>query len=138
MLTYTPSLDNVGTYLSLYWLLTQVDGKCGKRLVAISSSPVISALPMISGVRVKELSFGTYSEQGKYFGGYVGASLFSWYLEKIDGTIVLIKGATSLTYKVNEADCYCHLLFEFTPVRSDSLVGDLLLYTNRHYSPRAS
>uniref|UniRef100_A0A9I9CGQ4 Uncharacterized protein n=1 Tax=Cucumis melo TaxID=3656 RepID=A0A9I9CGQ4_CUCME len=60
---------------------------------------------MISGVRVKELSFGTYSEQGKYFGGYVGASLFSWYLEKIDGTIVLIKGATSLTYKVNEADC---------------------------------
>lgn len=39
--TYTPSLDDVGTYLSLYWVPTRVDGKCGKPLFAISSSPVI-------------------------------------------------------------------------------------------------
>ncbi|KAE8647759.1 187-kDa microtubule-associated protein AIR9 [Cucumis sativus] len=126
-LTYTPSLDDVGTYLSLYWLPTRVDGKCGKPLVAISSSPVIPALPVVSGVCVKELSFGIYSGEGKYFGGYEGASLYSWYQEKNDGTIVLIKGATSMTYKVTEAEYNCRLIFGYTPVRSDSIVGELVL-----------
>lgn len=127
MLTYTPSLDDVGAYLSLYWLPTRVDGKCGKPLVAISSSPVIPALPVVSGVCVKELSFGIYSGEGKYFGGYEGSSLFSWYQETNDGTIVLIKGATSMTYKVTEADYNCRLIFGYTPVRSDSIVGELVL-----------
>lgn len=66
---------------------------------------------MVSAVRVKELSFGIYSGEGKYFGGYEGLSLFSWYQETNDGTIILIKGATSMTYEVTEADYNCRLLF---------------------------
>ncbi|XP_023003645.1 187-kDa microtubule-associated protein AIR9 [Cucurbita maxima] len=126
-LTYAPSLDDVGTYLSLYWLPECVDGKCGKPLVAISSSPVTPALPVVSGVCVKELSFGIYSGEGKYFGGHEGSSLFSWYQETNDGTIILIKGATSRAYEVTEADYNCRLLFGYTPVRSDSVVGELVL-----------
>lgn len=38
--TYTPSLEDVGSYLALYWLPTCADGKCGKPLVTISDSPV--------------------------------------------------------------------------------------------------
>ncbi|XP_022146546.1 187-kDa microtubule-associated protein AIR9 [Momordica charantia] len=126
-LTYIPSLDDVGSYLALHWLPTRVDGQCGKPLVAVSSSPVIPALPVVSAVRVKELSFGIYSGEGKYFGGYEGLSLFSWYQETNDGTIILIKGATSMTYEVTEADYNCRLLFGYTPVRSDSIVGELVL-----------
>jgi hypothetical protein len=37
---YTPSIEDVGAYLALYWLPTRADGKCGKPLVSISNSPV--------------------------------------------------------------------------------------------------
>lgn len=39
--THTPSLEDVGAYLALYWLPTREDGRCGKPLIAISDSPVI-------------------------------------------------------------------------------------------------
>ncbi|KDP34944.1 hypothetical protein JCGZ_09232 [Jatropha curcas] len=126
-LSYTPSLEDVGSYLALYWLPTRADGKCGKPLVAISNSPVDPALPVVANVQVKELSSSVYSGEGKYFGGYEGSSLFSWYRETSDGTIILINGASSRTYEVTEEDYNCRLLFGYTPVRSDSVVGDLKL-----------
>ncbi|XP_050287911.1 187-kDa microtubule-associated protein AIR9 isoform X2 [Quercus robur] len=126
-LTYTPSLEDVGSYLALYWLPTRADGKCGKPLVAISNSPVDPALPVVSNVRVKELSSGVYSGEGEYFGGYEGSSLFSWYRETNEGTIILINDASSSTYEVTDSDYTCRLLFGYTPVRSDSVVGELRL-----------
>ncbi|XP_059666134.1 187-kDa microtubule-associated protein AIR9 isoform X2 [Cornus florida] len=126
-LTYTPSLEDVGAYLALHWLPTRADGKCGKPLVSICNSPVTAALPVVSNVRVKELSSSTYFGEGKYFGGYEGSSLFSWYRETSDGTIILINGANSRTYDVTDSDYNCRLLFGYTPVRSDSVVGELRL-----------
>ncbi|ONI11137.1 hypothetical protein PRUPE_4G089200 [Prunus persica] len=126
-LTYTPVLEDVGAYLALYWLPTRSDGKCGKALVAICNFPVAPALPVVSNVRVKELSLGVYAGEGEYFGGYEGSSLFSWYRETNEGTIVLISGANSNTYEVTDADYNCRLLFGYTPVRSDSVVGELRL-----------
>ncbi|KAE7996085.1 hypothetical protein FH972_000834 [Carpinus fangiana] len=126
-LSYTPSLEDVGAYLALYWLPTRADGKCGKPLVAVSNSPVAPALPVVSNVCVRELSSGTYSGEGEYFGGYEGSSLFSWYRETNEGTIILINGANSSTYEVTDSDYNCHLLFGYTPVRSDSVVGELRL-----------
>ncbi|KAF2317884.1 hypothetical protein GH714_041204 [Hevea brasiliensis] len=73
--TYTPSLEDVGSYLALYWLPTRADGKCGKPLVAISNSPVNPALPVVSFVQVKELHSGVYSGEGKllwFFSSVVG------------------------------------------------------------------
>lgn len=126
-LTYTPSLEDVGSYLALCWLPTRADGKCGKPLVAISNSPVVPALPVVSNVRVKELSAGVYSGEGEYFGGYEESSLFSWYRETNEGTIILINDASSSTYEVTDSDYTCRLLFGYTPVRSDSVVGELRL-----------
>lgn len=37
---YTPSLDDVGAYLVLYWIPTRVDGRSGKPVVSITNSPV--------------------------------------------------------------------------------------------------
>ncbi|XP_065846855.1 187-kDa microtubule-associated protein AIR9 [Euphorbia lathyris] len=125
--TYSPSLEDVGSYLALYWLPLRSDGNCGKPLVAFSNSPVSPALPVVSNVQVKELSSGIYSGEGKYFGGYEGSSLFSWYREAIEGTIVLIDGANSQIYEVTDADYNCRLLFGYTPVRLDSVVGELKL-----------
>lgn len=71
----------------------------------------VAALPVVSNVQVKELHPGVYSGEGKYFGGYEGASLFSWYRETSDGTIILINGANSTTYEVTDADYNCRLLF---------------------------
>ncbi|XP_028090834.1 187-kDa microtubule-associated protein AIR9 [Camellia sinensis] len=123
-LTYTPSLEDIGAYLALYWLPTRADGKCGKPLVSICNSSVTPALPVVSNVHVKELSSGTYFGEGEYFGGYEGPSLFSWYRETNEGTIILINGANSRTYQVTDSDYNCRLLFGYMPVRSDSVVGE--------------
>ncbi|XP_057433687.1 187-kDa microtubule-associated protein AIR9 isoform X2 [Lotus japonicus] len=125
--TYKPSLKDVGTYLALYWVPTRADNKCGEPLVAICSNPVSPAPPIVSNVRVKALSSGIYSGQGEYFGGYEGESLFSWYRENNEGTIELINGANSKTYAVTDSDYSFRLLFGYTPVRSDSVVGELRL-----------
>ncbi|KAK2991032.1 hypothetical protein RJ640_018027 [Escallonia rubra] len=71
----------------------------------------VDAPPIVSHVHVRELSLSTYSGEGDYFGGYEGSSLFSWYRESLDGTIVLINGANSRTYEVTDADYNCRLLF---------------------------
>ncbi|CAK7350156.1 unnamed protein product [Dovyalis caffra] len=126
-LEYTPSIEDVGAYLALYWLPTRADGKCGKPLVTISNSLVDPALPVVSNVHVKELSLGVYAGEGKYFGGHEGLSVYSWYRETNEGTIILITGANSRTYEVIDSDYNCRLLFGYTPVRSDSVVGDLKL-----------
>ncbi|XXG74688.1 hypothetical protein AAC387_Pa07g3344 [Persea americana] len=125
--TYMPSLEDVGAYLVLYWVPTRSDGKVGKPLVRISDNPVMPALPVVSSVCIKELSSGVYSGKGRYYGGYQGSSLFSWYRETNEGTIVLINGANSTTYEVTDADYNCRLLFGYTPIRSDALVGELKL-----------
>ncbi|KAJ4976364.1 hypothetical protein NE237_001470 [Protea cynaroides] len=126
-LEYIPSLEDVGVYLALYWVPTRSDGICGKPLITISNNPVIPAPPVVSNVTVEEVSSGVYSGEGEYYGGYEGTSLFSWYRETSDGTIVLINEASTSTYDVTEADFNCHLLFGYTPVRSDSVVGELIL-----------
>ncbi|CAN6683756.1 unnamed protein product [Malus baccata var. baccata] len=126
-LTYTPVLEDVGAYLALHWVPTRSDGKCGQALIAICNFPVAPALPVVSNVRAKELSQSVYSGEGEYFGGYEGSSLFSWYRETNEGTIVLINGANTNTYEVTDADYNCRLLFGYTPVRSDSVVGELKL-----------
>ncbi|GMI70655.1 AUXIN-INDUCED IN ROOT CULTURES 9 [Hibiscus trionum] len=124
---YTPSLEDVGAYLVLHWIPTRVDGKAGKPLVVISNSPVIPAPPVVSSVYVKKLDSGIYSGEGEYSGGYEGSSLFSWYRETNDGTIILINGANTKAYEVTDADYNSRLLFGYTPVRSDSVVGELRL-----------
>ncbi|OIV97294.1 hypothetical protein TanjilG_07046 [Lupinus angustifolius] len=126
-LTYKPSLKDVGAYLALYWVPTRADSKCGEPIIAISSTPVSPAPPVVSNVDVKELSLGLYNGEGEYFGGYEGESLFSWYRENNEGTIELINGANSKTYKVSDSDYNYRLLFGYTPVRSDSVIGELRL-----------
>lgn len=71
----------------------------------------MTALPIVSNVHVNKLSSSTYIGEGDYFGGYEGASLFSWYRETDDGKIVLITGATSKTYEVSDEDYNCRVLF---------------------------
>ncbi|KAL3522822.1 hypothetical protein ACH5RR_015656 [Cinchona calisaya] len=126
-LLYIPSIEDVGAYLALYWLPTRADGKVGKPLVSICDAPVSPALPVVSNVRVKEVSAGIYLGEGEYFGGYEGLSLFSWYRETDEGTITLINGANSKTYEVTDEDYNSCLLFGYTPIRSDSVVGELRL-----------
>ncbi|KAL1555754.1 187-kDa microtubule-associated protein air9 [Salvia divinorum] len=126
-LTYTPSLEDVGSYLALYWLPTRSDGRCGVPLVTVSESPVIPELPIVSDVHVKKLTSSTYVGEGEYFGGYEGMSLFSWYRESESESMVLIAGANSRTYEVSDEDYNCRLLFGYMPVRSDLVVGELRL-----------
>lgn len=71
----------------------------------------MAALPVVSNVHVKELSLGTYSGDGEYFGGHEGSSVFSWYRETNEGTIILINGANLSTYEVTDSDYNCRLLF---------------------------
>ncbi|KAF5201030.1 Microtubule-associated air9-like protein, partial [Thalictrum thalictroides] len=84
-------------------------------------------LPVVSNVHVEELSSGIYIGVGEYYGGYEGSSLFSWYRETNEGNIVLINEANSTKYEVGDSDYNSRLLFGYTPVRSDSVVGELRL-----------
>ncbi|WOL15331.1 microtubule-associated protein [Canna indica] len=126
-LAYTPSLEDVDSYLALYWVPTRVDGKVGDPIVAFSSDPVMAAAPSVSEVCIREFSSGVYAGEGRYYGGYEGSSLYSWYRETKEGNIVLISGVNSSTYEVTDSDYTCRLLFGYTPVRSDSVVGELKL-----------
>lgn len=42
--TYTPSLEDVDSYLALYWVPTRADGKLGDPVVAFSSHPVMAGI----------------------------------------------------------------------------------------------
>ncbi|KAJ6832033.1 187-kDa microtubule-associated protein AIR9 [Iris pallida] len=126
-LMYTPSLNDVGSYLALHWVPMRADGKVGAPLVAISDDPVMAAEPIVSDVCLRDMGSGVYAGEGKYYGGYEGASMYSWYRENTEGSIVLISGATSATYEVTDSDYNSRLLFGYTPVRSDSVVGQLKL-----------
>lgn len=126
-LTYTPCLDDVGSCLALYWVPIREGGKRGKPLISVCDNPVAPAHPVVTNVRVKALNLSTYCGEGRYFGGHEGSSLFSWYRETADGTITVIDGANSCTYEVTDSDYNCRLLFGYTPVRSDSVVGELKL-----------
>nr|GEZ61612.1 187-kDa microtubule-associated protein AIR9 isoform X1 [Tanacetum cinerariifolium] len=44
-LTYTPSLEDVGAYLALYWILNRADGKSRKPMVSICNNPMIPGTP---------------------------------------------------------------------------------------------
>ena len=70
-----------------------------------------TALPVVSDVCLKEIGSGIYAGEGKYYGGYEGSSMYSWYRETDEGTIILISGATSTTYQVTDSDYNCRLLF---------------------------
>ncbi|XP_071715705.1 187-kDa microtubule-associated protein AIR9 [Rutidosis leptorrhynchoides] len=124
-LTYTPLLVDVGSYLALFWVPTRADGKSGEPLVSVCNNPVSPGFPVVSKVSVKALSLSSYSGYGEYFGGYEGSSIYSWYRETSEGATVLIDGASSKTYEVTDSDYNCRLLFGYTPVRSDSVVGEL-------------
>ncbi|WMV15560.1 hypothetical protein MTR67_008945 [Solanum verrucosum] len=131
-ISYTPSLEDVGAYLSLYWLPIRIDGKSGNPLASVCESPVSPASPVVSNVHAKELSSSSYLGEGEYFGGHEGTSLFSWYRETDEGTITLINGACSKTYEVVDEDYNCRLLFGYTPVRSDSIIGEHQLSEPTH------
>ncbi|KAJ6813130.1 187-kDa microtubule-associated protein AIR9 [Iris pallida] len=126
-LMYTPSLDDVGSYLSLHWVPMRADGKAGEPLIAISDDPVMAANPVVSDVCLKDIGSGVYAGEGKYYGGHEGSSMYSWHRETEEGSIILISGATSTAYKVTDSDYNCRLLFGYTPVSSNSVVGELKL-----------
>ncbi|PHT37497.1 hypothetical protein CQW23_21070 [Capsicum baccatum] len=131
-LTYKPSLEDVGAYLALYWLPIRIDGKSGNPIASVCESPVSPAFPVVSNVHAKELSSSIYLGEGEYFGGHEGSSLFSWYRETDGETITLIDGACSKTYQVVDDDYNCRLLFGYSPVRSDSVIGELRLSVPTH------
>ncbi|KAF8714070.1 hypothetical protein HU200_028066 [Digitaria exilis] len=123
-LKYKVSLDDVGSYLVLYWVPTRCDGKTGYPMMAITDDPVMAAFPSVSDVHLEQKSADVYCGLGIYYGGYEGSSLYRWYRESSDGTRTCIDGADSVTYEVRDADYNCRLLFGYTPVRSDGINGE--------------
>ncbi|KAG2639914.1 hypothetical protein PVAP13_2KG050900 [Panicum virgatum] len=123
-LKYKLSLDDVGSYLVLYWVPTRYDGKTGDPVMAITDDPVMAAFPSVSDVHLEQKNSDIYCGLGIYYGGYEGSSLYRWYRESSDGTRIHIDGADSVTYEVMDADYSCRLLFGYTPVRSDGITGE--------------
>ncbi|KAH9288233.1 hypothetical protein KI387_032350, partial [Taxus chinensis] len=124
---YIPKLEDVGAYLAVRWVPSRKDGRLGRALVARSRLPVAPAPPAVCNVRIEESSSGVYVGEGKYYGGLEGNSQFSWYRETEDGTMSQIRGAKSKCYEVTDDDYTCRLLFGYTPVRSDGVMGELCL-----------
>ncbi|KAL2643139.1 hypothetical protein R1flu_010726 [Riccia fluitans] len=126
-MTYTPELADVGKYLLLRWVPVRSDGLRGQPLLACSRGPVMPARPAVYNVELREVSLGMFVGEGEYYGGYEGQSKLSWYRQTAEGYQTLIQGATSKTYVVCDDDYTAQILFGYTPVRSDGVVGDLVL-----------
>ncbi|GJN10288.1 hypothetical protein PR202_ga28369 [Eleusine coracana subsp. coracana] len=123
-LKYKPSLDDVGSYLIFVWVPTRCDGKTGNPSMTITDAPVMGAFPSVSDVHLEQKSSDVYCGVGIYYGGYEGSSLYRWYRESNDGTRLHIDGANSETHEVTDADYSFRLVFGYTPVRSDGIVGE--------------
>ncbi|KAG0500755.1 hypothetical protein HPP92_000827 [Vanilla planifolia] len=125
--SYTPTIEDVDSYLVLRWVPTRDDGHQGSYVVAVSTNPVMAEHPIVTNVRIKDMGTGTFVGGGLYYGGYEGSSMYSWYRQTTEGTNLLIPGATSINYKATDHDYNCRLVFGYTPVRSDSIVGELVM-----------
>ncbi|KAH7286153.1 hypothetical protein KP509_33G060400 [Ceratopteris richardii] len=125
--TYTPSIDDVGMYMALRWTPIRSDGRIGKPIIACSDDPVAPAYPRVTNVKIKRIGAQKLLGQGDYSGGSEGKSMLSWFRESIDGTPVLIEGAISEVYTIIEEDYMHKLVFEYTPVREDGVVGERVL-----------
>ncbi|XP_024515548.1 187-kDa microtubule-associated protein AIR9 [Selaginella moellendorffii] len=126
-LSYTPELEDVDAYLVLEWTPVRQDGKQGKPVIAYSKQPVIPAEPSVRDVTLKEVSLDMFVGDAYYHGGREGESQLSWYRESANGTTTLIEGATSKTYVASEEDYTYRIIFGYTPVRDDGVVGDLVV-----------
>ncbi|CAM6096301.1 unnamed protein product [Calypogeia fissa] len=126
-LVYTPALGDVGKYLVLRWIPVRSDGRRGTPWVACSRMPVTPANPAVYNVHLKEVSHGVFVGEGEYYGGYEGHSKMSWFRQTAEGYQILISGATSKTYVVTDDDYTAQIVFGYTPVRSDGVVGELAL-----------
>ena len=124
---YTPKLDDVGSYLVLHWVPVRDDGKRGTPLVGYSNLPVAPALPVVRNVSVREVSAGMFVGEGEYYGGLEGDSRMCWYRQTTGGLRTLIADAHSKTYVVNDDDYTCSVVFGYTPVRNDGIMGELVL-----------
>jgi hypothetical protein len=68
-----------------------------------------------------------FSWGGEYYGGLEGESQFCWYRQTTGGLRTVIAGAAFNTYIVGDDDYTCSLVFGYTLVRSDGVVGELVL-----------
>nr|CAB3455681.1 unnamed protein product [Digitaria exilis] len=66
-LKYKVSLDDVGSYLVLYWVPRRCDGKTGDPMMAITDDPVMAAFPSVSDVHLEQKSADVYCEIGRMY-----------------------------------------------------------------------
>ncbi|KAG0500753.1 hypothetical protein HPP92_000825 [Vanilla planifolia] len=123
----SPTIEDVDSYLVLRWVPTVMMGTKVHMLSQISTNPVMAEHPIVANVRIKDMGTGTFVGEGLYYGGYEGSSMYSWYRQTTEGTNLLIPGATSINYKATDHDYNCRLVLGYTPVRSDSIVGELVM-----------
>ena len=65
--TYTPTLEDVGAYLALYWVPTRADGEHGEPLITSSSNPVSAGISQSNiSYRVAPLA-NSYLVATKYY-----------------------------------------------------------------------
>ncbi|KAL0363622.1 UNVERIFIED_CONTAM: microtubule-associated protein AIR9 [Sesamum calycinum] len=125
-ITYTPSVEDVGTYLALYWVPTRSDGKCGKPLVSICESPVIPGVPRMDKLEIEGRGFHTnlYAVRGVYSGGKEGKSRIQWLRSMVGSPdLISIPGETGRMYEANVDDVGYRLVAIYTPVRDDGVEG---------------
>ncbi|KAI5064749.1 hypothetical protein GOP47_0019444 [Adiantum capillus-veneris] len=124
---YIPQLADVGSYLALLWIPVRKDGKRGKPCLACSSQKVVPAVPIMKNVTIKRLSHNTFIGDGNYYGGFEGESQKRWYRQAPDGVMMPIVGAVSNMYTLTDEDYTYSLVFGYTPIRQDGVVGELVL-----------
>ncbi|KAJ0081734.1 hypothetical protein Patl1_11265 [Pistacia atlantica] len=146
-LTYTPSLEDVGAYLALYWLPTREDGRSGNPLVAISDSPVtpekrssnsfqcscersylrvyiLERVNILVDMRGQASLAGTEKVMKGLFVSLMGLALE---LMKLQIQIIIIVYCSGICLIVDCDFVAFTLMNMYTPVRSDSVVGELKL-----------
>eukprot|EP00762_Andalucia_godoyi_P004603 ANDGO_05123.mRNA.1 187-kDa microtubule-associated protein AIR9 len=127
-------LEHVHRIVRVEYTPVRSDGTRGQTVTVSSNSAVAPAAPVVSNVRIETLPAGAAIAEalppiklvgkGEYYGGYEGSSLLTWYrLDPKTDKRTKVSEDFAPTYTVSAQDTGHHLVFEYTPVRSDGAQG---------------
>lgn len=82
------------------------------------------SLPVLRDIRIEGGPYHSagFSVRGTYFGGVEGSSRVQWYKIK-NGAASVLPGANEFTFQPTIDEVACMLKVDYTPVRSDGIVG---------------
>lgn len=122
--TYTPTVEDLGTFLTAEYVPVSDDGRQGDA-VRTDSPPILAGRPKASVRLLGDFrQGGTVALEVLYCGGRQGVPIIQWYRMDPGGNAMFFLPPNPLSYVIGGQDEGCTIGVQYTPVRSDGVRGE--------------